>query len=78
MGIEPRTSVLRRQLTSRIETRRREDLTVAANVDLCLVVLAYRDPRFRPAVADRLIAIARASSIPVALVGVLQISGAIG
>ena len=68
LGIEARTSVLRRHLTARTEARVGEDRTVAANVDLCLVVQAYREPAFRPAVADRLVAIARASSIPVALV----------
>lgn len=66
--IEPRSTVLRRHLTSRGENRVREDLTVAANVDLCLVVQSYHDPAFRSAVADRLIALARASTIPVAMV----------
>ena len=32
------------------------------------MVQAYRDPVFRPTVADRLIAIARGSSVPAALV----------
>lgn len=43
LGIEPRTSTLRRHLTSRVEDRVRDDLTVAANVDLCLIVQSYRD-----------------------------------
>lgn len=68
LRIEPRSTVLRRHLTSRAENRVREDLTIAANVDLCLVVQSYRNPVFRSAVADRLIALARASTIPVALV----------
>ena len=68
VAVEPRSSVLRRHLTSRVEDRGREDLTVAANVDLGLVVQAYRDPPFRPAVADRLVALVRACAIPCVLV----------
>ncbi len=69
LGITPRTSALRRHLTSRGEDDRvGEDLLVAANVDLCLIVQSFRAPVFRPTVADRLIALARACAIPAVLV----------
>ncbi len=68
VGIMPRGGVLRRHPTSRLEGRVREDLIVAANVDLCLVVQSYRSPAFRPSVADRLLALARAAAIPAVLV----------
>jgi len=68
IGIAPRTSALRRHLTSRTDGRVLPDLTLAANVDLCLIVQAYRAPDFRPAVADRLIALARSCAIAPVLV----------
>ncbi len=68
VGIRPRATALRRHLTSRTDGRLHPDQTVAANVDLCLVVQAYRDPAFRAATADRLLVIARTSGVAPLLV----------
>lgn len=68
LGIAPRITLLRRHLTSRTDGRVQGDLAVAANVELCLLVQSYGAPAFRPATADRLIALARASGIPGVLV----------
>jgi ribosome biogenesis GTPase len=68
VGIAPRQSVLRRHLTSRLDHHAHVDLTVAANLDVCLVVASHRAPAFRPGVADRLLAVARAAGIPPLLV----------
>jgi ribosome biogenesis GTPase len=62
-GILPRQTVLRRHLTSRLDLRVHADLTLAANVDLCLVVQSYRPPAFRAATVDRLLALAQGSGV---------------
>ena len=68
VGIAPRATLLVRHLTSRTDGRMQGDRPVAANVDLCLLVQSHGAPVFRPAVADRLIALARAAQIPAVLV----------